>query len=378
MSYASLRFDRETEARYLSDLTAFYVPVLRLVVSFVVLFYLLYFGGDWWLFRRFAGTGIDLLMLGIAAPAAALGVAITFLPVSDRLIRAGVFAATSVNGICQVWSYDIGFSLGMPIPYEGMILIMFLAFFVLGIQLRWAMLLSVALTAAHLAVSHRSGMAHPILFDHATMMSTVILIGALSGHVLDLLTRRNWVNENRLRELAERDPLTGLYNRRHFDELLPRRMAEHRRSGRSFSLLMIDIDHFKRINDQYGHDAGDQVLREVAARLQQTLRREEAAFRLGGEEFVLMIEDGERETGPAQAHACAERIRREIEAMRIQHNDQPLPAITLSIGVARYPADVIDASGLLQRADAALYAAKRAGRNRVCHVAALPSAAPVR
>ena len=167
-----------------------------------------------------------------------------------------------------------------------------------------------------------------------------------------------------LRRQAIRDPLTGLYNRRHFDETLKNRIAEHARNGRSFALLMIDIDHFKRINDEHGHDIGDEVLRETAGLLARTVRSDEAAFRLGGEEFVMIVDDGEGTGG--QAAGCAERVRREIEAMRVTRRERVLPPITVSIGLARYPKDVPQGASPLQRADAALYAAKRTGRNRVC------------
>ncbi len=169
-----------------------------------------------------------------------------------------------------------------------------------------------------------------------------------------------------LRRQAIRDPLTGLFNRRHFDTVLQRRINEHHRNGRTFSLLMIDIDHFKRINDQHGHHVGDEVLCAVAELLLRVGRVDEGAFRLGGEEFVLLIED----TGPGVAAGCAERMRREVEAMPVPAGDRRLPPITISIGVASYPRDVTATASLLQRADSALYTAKRTGRNRVCHASA--------
>ncbi len=169
-----------------------------------------------------------------------------------------------------------------------------------------------------------------------------------------------------LREQATRDPLTGLYNRRHFDATLLRRMAEHQRNGRRFSLLMVDIDHFKRINDQYGHPVGDDVLRAVAALLQRGTRIEESAYRLGGEEFALLIE----ECSNNWAAGCAERVRREIEAMPVILSGRNLPKITVSIGVATYPRDNTATSSLMQQADIALYTAKRTGRNRVCYASA--------
>ncbi|MBA4286874.1 MAG: hypothetical protein C0434_15225 [Xanthomonadaceae bacterium] len=172
-----------------------------------------------------------------------------------------------------------------------------------------------------------------------------------------------------LRRQAIRDPLTGLYNRRHFDETLKNRIAEHGRNGRRFALLMIDIDHFKRINDEHGHDVGDEVLRETGGLLQRIVRSDEAVFRLGGEEFAMIVDDGQG--GGSQATGCAERVRREVEAMRVTRRDRPLPAITVSIGLARYPQDVPPGVDSLQRADAALYIAKRTGRNRVCSAGAI-------
>jgi len=174
-----------------------------------------------------------------------------------------------------------------------------------------------------------------------------------------------------LRRQAIRDPLTGLYNRRHFDELLRGRIAEHDRSGRGFSVLMIDIDHFKRINDQHGHETGDDVLRETARRLQESVRTGEAAFRFGGEEFVLLIDDGDQLDG-SRAMLCAERIRHEIADLRAEARGRSLPPITVSIGVAGYPRDVGRHVSPLQRADAALYTAKRTGRNRVCSASSVP------
>ena len=168
-----------------------------------------------------------------------------------------------------------------------------------------------------------------------------------------------------LRRQAIRDPLTGLYNRRQFDQLLRQRMAESDRHGRSFSVLMIDIDHFKRINDEHGHETGDEVLRETARHLQESLRAGEAAFRFGGEEFVLLIDDSDGPDG-SQALHCAERLRREIAELRVQVRGRSLPPVTVSIGVAGYPRDVERQVSPLERADAALYSAKRTGRDRVC------------
>lgn len=172
-----------------------------------------------------------------------------------------------------------------------------------------------------------------------------------------------------LRRQAIRDALTGLYNRRHFEEVLKARIAEHARNGRGFALLMIDIDHFKRVNDEHGHDIGDEVLREAGSLLLRTVRSDESVFRLGGEEFVMIVDDSDG--SGHQAAGCAERVRRETEALRVQRRGRELPSITVSVGLARYPQDVPMGGSPMQRADAALYAAKRTGRNRVCMAGAM-------
>jgi diguanylate cyclase (GGDEF)-like protein/PAS domain S-box-containing protein len=166
-----------------------------------------------------------------------------------------------------------------------------------------------------------------------------------------------------LRQQAFYDPLTGLYNRRSLDDHLRRRASEWARNRRGYALLMIDVDYFKSINDRFGHEAGDQVLREVSALLRRALRNHDAAFRHGGEEFLLVIEC----SGIDGALQCAERIRQEIETLRVAGNGQILPALTVSIGVACCPEDGEHPSTLRSHADQALYASKAAGRNRVMH-----------
>ncbi|MES2684990.1 MAG: PAS domain S-box protein [Pseudomonadota bacterium] len=172
----------------------------------------------------------------------------------------------------------------------------------------------------------------------------------------------------KLRQQAMHDALTGLYNRRYFDEYLASRIAEATRADRAFSLLMIDLDHFKSINDTFGHDAGDEVLRATGRLLQKAARADEAVFRLGGEEFVMILNEG---LG-SDSEGCAERLRKEIEANPLTWNGIPMPSITASMGIARFPADGREKLSIMQRADAALYSAKRTGRNRVCKAAAIP------
>ena len=158
---------------------------------------------------------------------------------------------------------------------------------------------------------------------------------------------------------ARCDPLTGLLNRRGLEGQFDFAIALARRSGRPLSLLTVDVDHFKRVNDTHGHGVGDQVLQGLARTLQQRLRRSDVAARIGGEEFVALLPD----TGLEEAQAAADALRLAVAA---QEHPQ-VGHITISLGVSALRAgDEDSASALMQRADAALYQAKGEGRNRVC------------
>ncbi len=167
--------------------------------------------------------------------------------------------------------------------------------------------------------------------------------------------------EAELREMAATDMLTGLPNRRHFIGQLEQETARvHRDAGHSASVLMIDIDHFKNVNDSCGHVAGDQVLRHLSTAMRQELRRIDTLGRLGGEEFAIILPGA----GLADAELFADRLRRKVAETAATHEDHELP-VTISIGVSEIRAEDACADDVLGRADRALYRAKAGGRNRV-------------
>ena len=160
----------------------------------------------------------------------------------------------------------------------------------------------------------------------------------------------------RLEHLAHSDPLTGLPNRRAFDQALAREQARLRRSGRAFSLVLIDLDHFKRINDRWSHPMGDRVLLDLARLLERSLRASDLPARLGGEEFGLLLPD----TDLGAAGVLAERLRQQIG-----NAHWPVPGVSASFGVAAQSEPQASVQDLYRRADQALYQAKAAGRDRV-------------
>lgn len=162
--------------------------------------------------------------------------------------------------------------------------------------------------------------------------------------------------------MAVTDGLTGLYNRRYFDVHIRRQLTHATESEKTFALLMIDVDHFKAVNDTHGHEAGDEVLVELAKRVMAAVRNVDMVARLGGEEFVVVMPDSDAEV----AVAVAERLRRAVAGQPVPRKagGDPLD-VTASIGVAVYTPDGDDDSELLARADKAMYEAKRRGRNQV-------------
>jgi diguanylate cyclase (GGDEF)-like protein len=324
---------------------------------------------------------------------------------SNRRIMA--YTAAAIYGICGLDGAIEGFLPGDP-PFSMLpIIVVFVLFFVLmavgrwgavgGFQIpRWALALlgplGVVLIAYALSTSPGPGdgavlYALPVFwttFFFGRRGAAAILVCVAIGHAVTLLAlpaadsypgrwldvmvsvsgvalvvlvleRRNELLMARLAGEARTDPLTGLLNRRGFDEHATRELAHLGRDGRSMALITFDIDHFKLVNDRYGHGVGDRVLVEVARRLTRECRVIDVAARLGGEEFAVLMPGGHQ----AGATAFAERVRHALATA-----DCPdVPEVRVSAGIAVTLAP-LDVQTLLERADQALYAAKRGGRDR--------------
>jgi diguanylate cyclase (GGDEF)-like protein len=189
-----------------------------------------------------------------------------------------------------------------------------------------------------------------------------------SGHLLPDLREAGkalWLQAviDGLCELSSRDPLTGLANRRHFELMLAGEVDRVARAGEPALVLMIDIDHFKKVNDAHGHPAGDEVLKHVAHTLQDCIRPMDTVARFGGEEFAMILPN----CPPSFAQAVAERIRIRVQSMTIPISPSDTVRVTVSLGGAFAP-QWVRSSALLwvERADQQLYRAKSEGRNRAC------------
>ena len=189
-------------------------------------------------------------------------------------------------------------------------------------------------------------------------------IVAFSLYEFDRVFRRLFLAQRQVREQAMKDPLTRLGNRRYFMERAQAALARRQRRGGSLAVLMLDIDRFKEINDRYGHQAGDEVLRALGGVLAGSVRASDVCGRLGGEEFALVLQDEEREG----AAAAAERLRTAIERLHVGSGRKEWIRFSASIGVAACPQDGESLASLMKRADARLYHAKEGGRNSVIAV----------
>ncbi len=180
------------------------------------------------------------------------------------------------------------------------------------------------------------------------------------GHAQDVTDSRKM--EETLRTQVAQDPLTKLFNRRYLEDAVTREIRKAVRRKRSVAVLMIDVDHYKRYNDTYGHAVGDQVLVTVATFLKSGIRAEDIACRYGGDEFALVLNEATAEG----ARGRAEVLGAKVKELRFVHEARVIEGFTLSIGVAAYPENGKTLAELMDAADQALYQAKRDGRNRVC------------
>lgn len=199
-----------------------------------------------------------------------------------------------------------------------------------------------------------------IVFTYSTLMPVI----ATSGFLLMCGERLN----KDLSRLAMIDPLTGVFNRRTMTEMANKAIAASKRHDRALSLLILDIDHFKRINDQFGHEAGDMALCRFVELVHEVMRESDVLARIGGEEFVLILPDSDERT----AIGVAERIRQQLEDSNFSISGWTVP-LRVSIGVGTLGPEISNLETLLRETDHAMYEAKRSGRNRVVAVSAMHS-----
>lgn len=310
---------------------------------------------------------IYFLRLGVACPALVLILAATYVRSLQRHYQALASGAVIVTGLSVMMISGIAAAAGSPQFQMGDVLVLVYATLFIGLLFRAVVIATLALIAGFVVIGTVLGVAPEDLMFAASVLVATGLMCVLSAGRVERLVRTSHVETQLLNDIAERDGLTGLYNRRMFDALTRRLWQQAQRDSESLQIILVDIDHFKRFNDLYGHQAGDDCIRKVASVIARAARRPfDFCARYGGEEFALVLY---APSGPSP-EALAEQIRRDIMTQALPHEDSDVASvITVSVGSAiAEPGSKRSLAGLIQTADEALYRAKQIGRNRTLHV----------
>jgi diguanylate cyclase (GGDEF)-like protein len=303
-----------------------------------------------------ARLGVMIPLLSIAFGATFLRGAATWYP---RVIA--MLMGLALMGVAWVGLWAWG--QGEPRLFIRLLITTIAIYFVLGVPFRSAVAINVIGIAFYVWAASARSFPATDLVHNLSMLVLTNAISAAGAYHLERARRLAWLEAGLLAESALQDGLTGIPNRRRFDEHLTRAWQQGVREHKSLALLFADIDHFKKYNDRYGHQAGDEVMKRVARVLARFARRPlDLASRYGGEEFAVLLFDA----SPDHAAQIADEILAEVRSLAIPHADSAAGGIlTVSIGVACIvPVARRSSAGFLQLADQALYAAKDGGRNQ--------------
>jgi diguanylate cyclase (GGDEF)-like protein len=316
---------------------------------------------------------VDTVRLLVLSPLLAMLTIAVSIPAFERWYTSIMAIGVGLVGLTVIYIAHTAARAGASYVLADLVVVILYGCMFVGLLFHVAVRLALLMIAAHVIAGLLWGLPTLELVHTSLVLGGAAVIGGLSTYDLERSLRRNFLETGLLSELAERDGMTGLYNRRVFDGHVERLWQYSRRDGASLAIVFVDIDFFKIFNDAYGHQRGDDCLREVARFVARGAQRPlDLAARYGGEEFMLVLYDSEED----HARAVAERIRSDIELRGIPHAGSRIGQhITVSIGVAVAPPDSPRSlAGTIQLADEALYAAKHRGRNTVVVAPAVDSA----
>jgi diguanylate cyclase (GGDEF)-like protein len=362
--FHGLRFEGELEAAWRRDQFHDRLRYLRINLALLAAISLAVIQLDRVVAPVIARFVPDLARSGVMLPLLLGGFAMTFLRRADTWYPRYIAVAMTVALAAMSWISVMAWSQGEPRVVVRLMLAIVAIYFVLGLAFRSAIAVNALGLAAFAAMATAKGMAAVEMAHYLATLVIANVICVAGAWNLEHARRTAWLEGQRLAESALQDGLTGIHNRRRFDEHLQRAWAQCVRERKPLALLLADIDHFKRFNDRYGHQAGDEAMKAVAGALAGFARRPfDLAARYGGEEFAVILFDAGRE----QAERVAAEVMEAVRQLAIPHADSDAaPVLTISLGVACVaPAARRSWAGLVQLADQALYAAKDGGRNRV-------------
>lgn len=316
--------------------------------------------------RITAGNTVVLLHVGLVCPLMTLFVAALHLkPIRKRYSNVAA-VGSFLLGLAITWVSVVAMTQPAGSSYAFSITVVSILYssLLLGLLFYHAAAVSFGLVAAYGVIGYMSGIAFNELLNSFAMLGGAATMGLISSYYREHSMRLHFLETRLLHELAERDGLTGLYNRRIFDTFIQRIWRQARREELPVQIVLIDIDHFKVYNDLYGHQSGDETLQRVANCIARYAKRPfDFCARYGGEEFVLVVYGQLNEF----ARSVPEQIRRDVMDLCISHEGSRVAdCVTVSVGVAvARPSSGRSLAGAIQAADEALYQAKKAGRNRI-------------
>jgi diguanylate cyclase (GGDEF)-like protein len=361
--FHGLRFEGELESAYRRDQFHDRMRYLRINLALLAAISLVVVQVDQVVMPVIGRIVPDLARTGVMLPLLLAGFAITFLRRADvwypRYIAAAMTVAISGMALISLASW----AGGEQRIFVRLLLAIIAVYFVLGLTFRSAIAVNAIGVGVYVAAAIARDMPGVELTHFVATLVIANVICVAGAWNLEHARRTAWLEGRRLAESALHDGLTGIPNRRRFDEHLQRAWSQGIRDRKPVSLLLADIDHFKPYNDRYGHQAGDEAMKAVATALAGFARRPlDLAARYGGEEFALVLFDAKRD----DAARIGEEIMQAVRALGIPHGASgAAPVLTVSIGIACVaPASRRSWEGIVQLADQALYAAKDAGRNQ--------------
>jgi len=362
--FHGLRFEGELESAYRRDQFKDRMRYLRINLALLAAISLIVIQVDRVAIPMMARIVPDLARTGIMLPLLLAGFAMTFVRRADTWYPRYIAVAMTLALAAMSWVSISAWIAGEPRIFGRMMLAIIAVYFVLGLAFRSAIVVNALGLAAYVAIANMKGMPAIDLTHYLLTLGIANVICIAGAWNLEHARRMAWLEGQRLAETAMQDGLTGIPNRRRFDEHLQRAWAQSIRDRKPIALLLADIDHFKPYNDRYGHQAGDEAMKRVASALAHFARRPlDLAARYGGEEFAIILFDTKR----TDAEHLGSEILEAVQKLAIPHQDSgAAPVLTISIGIACVvPAARRSWAGLVQLADQALYAAKDGGRNRL-------------
>lgn len=312
------------------------------------------------------GAKITIVRLGVLCPLLVVMGVVTTLPVIRRYYTEILAVGVALIGLVVTYISHIAALAGASYVLAGLVLVVLYACSFLGLRFHVAIGVSAVVIAGHFVMGLVMRAPLDQLYYMSAMLGGAAVIGGISAYNLEYAVRTNFLETRLLNELAERDGMTRLYNRRIFDEHIQRIWRQSRREETTLAIIFVDIDFFKIFNDLYGHQAGDDCLKKVSMCIARGAKRPfDLSARYGGEEFVLLL------YGPPDEYVrtLPEQIRRDVLDLAIPHaGSQAAKVVSVSIGVAiARGTSTRSLAGAIQTADEALYQAKREGRNRVVY-----------